>query len=77
MNVDEGIFFLFTASMPSTDITMNNVQQGLLKRQFYILKWFVYHLTYYRILSQRYEEHNLKNEFWTLTIGSGCMSGSC
>jgi hypothetical protein len=55
---------------------MNNEQQGLLKRQFYILKWFVYHLTYYRILSQRYEEHNLKNEFWTLTIDAHLLRAS-
>ena len=36
--------------------------------QFPIVKWFVYHLTYYRVLSIGYKERALKNEFWTLTI---------
>jgi len=36
--------------------------------QFPIVKLFIYHLTYYRILLDRYREHQLRNEFWTLTI---------
>lgn len=38
------------------------------KNQFPIVKWFVYHLTYYQILSKGYRERQLQNEFWTLTI---------
>ena len=36
--------------------------------QFERLKWFVYHLTYYRILQKSYEERQLQSEFWTMTI---------
>jgi hypothetical protein len=36
--------------------------------QFPLVKYFIYHLTYYRILFDGYEEHQLQNEFWTLTI---------
>ena len=40
----------------------------VLQNQFPIVKWFVYHLIYYRILSTGYRERQLQNEFWTLTI---------
>lgn len=43
-------------------------ESDVFKNQFAIVKWFVYHLTYYRILSKGYREHQLQNEFWTLTI---------
>jgi hypothetical protein len=36
--------------------------------QFPIVKNFIYHLAYYRVLSNIYHKHELKNEFWTLTI---------
>ncbi len=36
--------------------------------QFPIVKWFVYHLTYYRALWKGYKESRLQNEFWALTI---------
>jgi hypothetical protein len=29
---------------------------------------FIYHLIYYRVLLKGYREHQLQNEFWTLTI---------
>jgi hypothetical protein len=36
--------------------------------QFPLAKSFIYHLVYYRILLDIYHKHELKNEFWTLTI---------
>lgn len=36
--------------------------------QFPLVKWFVYHLTYYRVLKAGYTERQLQSEFWTLTI---------
>lgn len=50
-----------------SDVTMNHKPE-VFQNQFPIVKWFVYHLTYYRALSNGYKEHQLQNEFWTLTI---------
>jgi hypothetical protein len=60
-------YIYFTTSDPSEDITMN-YEQPVFIHQFPIVKWFIYHLTYYRVLSMGYKEHQLRNEFWTLTI---------
>lgn len=38
------------------------------RNQFPIVKWFIYHLIYYRALSKVYKERQLKNAFWTFTI---------
>ena len=48
-------------------ITMN-YEPEVFRNQFPIVKWFVYHVTYYRGLSKGYRERRLQNEFWTLTI---------
>lgn len=48
-------------------ITMN-YEAEVFRNQFPLVKWFVYHLTYYRALSKGYTEHRQQNEFWTLTI---------
>ncbi len=45
-----------------------NYDQEVFKNQFLIVHWFVYHLTYYRALLKGYNEHQLQNEFWRLTI---------
>jgi hypothetical protein len=45
-------------------------EQKVFVKQFSAMKWFVYHLTYYRVLSKSYKEHQLQNEFWTLTINA-------
>ena len=45
-----------------------NYEPEVFRNQFPIVKWFVYHLIYYRALSTGYEEHGMQNEFWTLTI---------
>ncbi|MCX7155247.1 MAG: hypothetical protein NTW45_02220 [Rhodocyclales bacterium] len=45
-----------------------NYDPEVFKSQYPVVKWFVYHLTYYRTLSKGYREHRLQNEFWTLTI---------
>ncbi len=33
-----------------------------------IVRGFVYHLIYHRVLLKGYQKHQLQNEFWTLTI---------
>lgn len=45
-----------------------NYESEVFKNQFAIVKLFVYHLTYYRVLLKGYKEHQLQNEFWALTI---------
>ena len=45
-----------------------NYNQEVFKSQFPIVKWFVYHLIYYKALLNCYKDHQLQNEFWTLTI---------
>jgi hypothetical protein len=40
------------------------------RKQFPIVKHFIYHLIYYRALSTAYKERGLQNEFWTLTINA-------
>lgn len=45
-----------------------NYEPDVFRNQFPIVKWFVYHLIYHRVLSLSYREHRLQNEFWTLTI---------
>ena len=45
-----------------------NYEPHVFSNQLPILKLAVYHLTYYRALSKGYKEHQLQNEFWTLTI---------
>jgi hypothetical protein len=45
-----------------------NYNQEVCKNQFPIVKWFVNHLTYYRAMLNGYKEHQLQNEFWTVTI---------
>jgi len=47
-----------------------NYEPEVFRTQFPIVKWFVYHLTYYRALSSGCREHRLQNEFWTLTINA-------
>ena len=42
--------------------------QDVFKNQFLIVKRFFYHVIYYRSISNGYQEHQLQNEFWTLTI---------
>ena len=36
--------------------------------QFPLVKWFIYHLTYYRALHKAYNERKMKDEFWKMTI---------
>ena len=45
-----------------------NFEHKVFINQFPIVKMFIYHLIYYRALLKRYQEHQLQNEFWTLTI---------
>ncbi len=45
-----------------------NFEHQVFANQFPIVKGFVYHLIYYRILLNGYKERQLQNEFWTLTI---------
>ena len=45
-----------------------NYEPEVFRKQFPIVKWFVYDLIYYRALSKSYKEYGLQNEFWTLTI---------
>lgn len=44
-----------------------NYEPEVFTNQFPIVKRFVYHLIYYRALSECQKEHRLQNEFWTLT----------
>lgn len=53
-----------------------NYEPEVFRNQFPIVKWFVYHLTYYRALSKGYREHRLQNEFWTLTIDAHLLRGT-
>ena len=39
----------------------------VLTNQLPIVKWFIYHLIYYRVISTAYNERQMQNEFWTLT----------
>ena len=39
----------------------------VLINQLPIVKWFIYHLTYYRVISKAYKERQLQNEFRKLT----------
>jgi hypothetical protein len=48
-------------------ITMD-YDQTVFINQFPLVKFFVYHLIYYRTLSKVYGELKLRDEFWTLTI---------
>ncbi len=43
-------------------------QHKVFATQFPIAKRFIYHLIYYRALLTGYQEHQLRDEFWTLTI---------
>jgi hypothetical protein len=45
-----------------------NFEHKVFINQFPVVKKFVYHLIYYRALLKCYQEHQLQNEFWTLTI---------
>ena len=45
-----------------------NFERKVFSNQFPVVKWFVYHLICYRVLLKGYQEHQLQNEFWTLTI---------
>lgn len=45
-----------------------NFEHKVFMQQFPIVKMFIYHLTYHRVLLKGYQEHQLQNEFWTLTI---------
>jgi hypothetical protein len=45
-----------------------NFEQKVFMHQFPIVKMFIYHLIYHRVLLKSYQEHQLQNEFWTLTI---------
>ncbi len=45
-----------------------NFEPKVFANQFPIVKTFIYHLIYYRVLLKSYQEHRLQNEFWTLTI---------
>jgi len=45
-----------------------NFEHKVFANQFPIVKMFVYHLIYYQVLLKGYQEHQLQNEFWTLTI---------
>jgi hypothetical protein len=45
-----------------------NFEHRVFGHQFPIVKSFVYHLIYYRVLWRGYQEHQLQNEFWKLTI---------
>ena len=45
-----------------------NFEHKVFMNQFPIVKRFVYHLIYYRILLKGYQERQLQSEFWTLTI---------
>ena len=47
---------------------MMNYQPEVFMNQYPVVKRFVYHLVYYRILSKDYSDSKLQNEFWTLTI---------
>ena len=51
-----------------------NFQHKVFANQFPIVKKFVYHLIYYRVLLKGYQEHQLQNEFWTLTIDAHLLS---
>jgi hypothetical protein len=44
--------------------------------QFPIVKHFVYHVVYYRVLSKIRHDHQLKNEFWALTIDAHLLRAS-
>jgi hypothetical protein len=45
-----------------------NFEHKVFINQFPIVKMFIYHLIYYQALLKSYQEHQLQNEFWTLTI---------
>ncbi len=44
--------------------------------QFPVVKRFVYHLVYYRTLSEAYSDSHLQNEFWTLTIDAHLLQAA-
>ena len=48
--------------------TTMNFEHEVFINQYPIVKKFVYHLIYYRALRKSYQEHQLQNEFWRLTI---------
>lgn len=35
--------------------------------QLPLVKWFIYHLTYHRVIAAAYKKRQMQNEFWTLT----------
>lgn len=45
-----------------------NYDPEVFRNQFSIAKRFVYHLIYYRALTEGRKDHCLQNEFWALTI---------
>ena len=42
----------------------------IFREQFPLVKHFICHLTYYRVLGQQYREIALRSPFWTLTINA-------
>jgi hypothetical protein len=42
-------------------------QPTVFANQLPIVKWFIYHLIYHRVISAGYKERQMQNEFWTLT----------
>jgi hypothetical protein len=53
---------------PTFGVMSMKYESEVFRNQFPIVKWFVYHLTYYRVLAKGYKDRQLQNEFWTLTI---------
>jgi hypothetical protein len=51
-------------------------ESAVFKKQFHIVKRFVYHLIYYRALDNAYKESKLKSEFWTLTIDAHLLQAA-
>jgi hypothetical protein len=44
--------------------------------QFRLVKWFVYHLTSYRVLHKAYNERQMVNHFWAMTIDAHLLLAS-
>ena len=48
----------------------------VLSKQLPIVKWFIYHLIYYRVIWAAYNGRQMRNEFWTVTIDAHLLQAT-
>lgn len=66
------------SSTPSeaSGVVATHYESAVFREPFPIVKRFVCHLIYYRVLHNAYKESKLKSEFWTLTIDAHLLQAA-